>query len=358
MNTKYKYNPDYAVPPGATLQETIEDYSITQTELAKRLGRSGKSINRVINGKEPLTPQLALQLERILSIPASFWNSLEKNYREILHKLEDEKKMEEEAEEVKKFPYAELANLGLVEKTRKKNVKAENLLRYFAVASFSQIPVVEAAGFRIANNNNISFESLAAWLRHGEIASRQIATNNFDAKKLRENITVFKEFTKYKLDSTFLKLKAICAECGVAVVISPYLSKTRICGAVRWMSPEKPLLQLSTSSKQNDILWFTFFHELFHIFYSNKTETFIEFDNHSSTAGEIKADNWAANTLVPNNKYQRWIQNNKTLSLKSISDFAEELNIGKDILLGRLQHDKIIDFYKFKNIHKKIKFQF
>ena len=353
MTAKYEYKPDYAVPPGMTLRESIEEYGITQAELAKRLGRSNKSVNRVINGKEPLTPQLALQLERILAIPASFWNSLETNYREMLNKIEEEQKLEEQADKVKDYPYAELAKLGLVEKTRKPKQKAENLLRFFGVADFAQIPVVEAAGFRIAKNKKIPFGSLAAWLRHGEINARKIQTNEFNAKKLRQNISLFRKLTRYNFNNVLSDLKNVCAECGVALVISPYLPKTRVCGAVRWITSDKPLLQLSTFSKQNDIIWFTFFHELFHIFYSKKTETFIEFDNHSSKIEEIKANNWAANILIPENKYQKWLDNN-IISKKTISDFADELNIGKDILLGRLQHDKIIDFYKFKNLHKKI----
>jgi addiction module HigA family antidote len=208
MTAKYKYEPDYAVPPGMTLRESIEEYGITQTELAKRLGRSEKSVNRVIKGKEPLTPQLALQLERILTIPASFWNSLETNYREMLNKIEEEQKLEKQAGEVKNYPYAEMVKLGLVEKTHDKKQKAENLLRFFGVADFSQIPIVEAAGFRIAENKKIPFPSLAAWLRHGEINARQIRTNEFNAKKLRQNIPKFKELTKHNFDNVLSDLIA------------------------------------------------------------------------------------------------------------------------------------------------------
>ena len=34
----YPYEPDYAVPPGATLQETIDSLGMTQRELAVRTG--------------------------------------------------------------------------------------------------------------------------------------------------------------------------------------------------------------------------------------------------------------------------------------------------------------------------------
>ncbi|HDZ84498.1 MAG TPA: DNA-binding protein, partial [Nitrospirae bacterium] len=35
---KYRFDPDYAVPPGASLQETMEALDMTQRELALRTG--------------------------------------------------------------------------------------------------------------------------------------------------------------------------------------------------------------------------------------------------------------------------------------------------------------------------------
>ena len=79
-----KFEPDYTVPPGETLLETIECLGMSQAELARRTGRPVKTINEIIKGKTAITPDTALQLERVLSVPASFWNNLERNYRESL----------------------------------------------------------------------------------------------------------------------------------------------------------------------------------------------------------------------------------------------------------------------------------
>jgi addiction module HigA family antidote len=75
---------DYAVPPGATLLETIEALGISQTDLAARTGRPKKTINEIIHGRAAITADTAIQFERVLGIPASFWLSLEANYREAL----------------------------------------------------------------------------------------------------------------------------------------------------------------------------------------------------------------------------------------------------------------------------------
>ena len=41
------FEPDYAVPPGETLKETIEFLGMTQKELSTRTGLSVQSLNRI-----------------------------------------------------------------------------------------------------------------------------------------------------------------------------------------------------------------------------------------------------------------------------------------------------------------------
>lgn len=54
---------------------------MSQAVLAERTGRSKKTINEIIQGKAAITPDTALQLEKVLGVPASFWNNLERNYQ-------------------------------------------------------------------------------------------------------------------------------------------------------------------------------------------------------------------------------------------------------------------------------------
>ncbi len=57
---------------------------MSQSELARRMGRPVKTINEIVNGKAAITPDTALQLELTLGISATFWNNLEAAYREHL----------------------------------------------------------------------------------------------------------------------------------------------------------------------------------------------------------------------------------------------------------------------------------
>jgi addiction module HigA family antidote len=86
MAANRPYNPDYAVPPGATIRETLEEKGITQGELAKRMCMSRPRVNQIINGKAPLTTWTAFKLECVLDISAAFWQARESSYRKALRK--------------------------------------------------------------------------------------------------------------------------------------------------------------------------------------------------------------------------------------------------------------------------------
>ena len=53
----YKYEPDYAVPPGWILEERLDTRQMSQAEFARRCGRSPKLISDIIAGKSAIQPE-------------------------------------------------------------------------------------------------------------------------------------------------------------------------------------------------------------------------------------------------------------------------------------------------------------
>ena len=85
-----------ATPPGATIREQLKDRGMSQKEFAARMDLSEKRVSKLINGEVQLTPEVAVELETVLGIPARFWNNLEAIYREKLLKVEAENTMDED----------------------------------------------------------------------------------------------------------------------------------------------------------------------------------------------------------------------------------------------------------------------
>lgn len=81
------FSPDYIVTPGEILEETLEARKMKKREFAMRCGRSAKMISQIVAGKAPITPQTAIQFERVLGVSASLWMNLETRYR--LHLARD-----------------------------------------------------------------------------------------------------------------------------------------------------------------------------------------------------------------------------------------------------------------------------
>jgi HTH-type transcriptional regulator / antitoxin HigA len=82
--TQNQYVPDTVSSPGETLREILEERGMSQAEFAARTGCPKKTINEIIRGKTAITPETAIQFERVLRPPARFWNQRESNYREGL----------------------------------------------------------------------------------------------------------------------------------------------------------------------------------------------------------------------------------------------------------------------------------
>jgi len=80
--------PDVAIPPGETLAEELEARKMTQTELARQMGRPIQAVNEIVRGKKEITARTALQLEDVLGTPAHVWLGLESDYRLTKARLE------------------------------------------------------------------------------------------------------------------------------------------------------------------------------------------------------------------------------------------------------------------------------
>lgn len=78
-----EYNPDYVSPPGDTLLELMGMRRISRPGLAKVLGFPLFLLNEIIEGKAPISPEIARRLEKILVKPtAEYWLRREQLYRE------------------------------------------------------------------------------------------------------------------------------------------------------------------------------------------------------------------------------------------------------------------------------------
>jgi HTH-type transcriptional regulator/antitoxin HigA len=117
------------------------------------------------------------------------------------------------------------------------------------------------------------------------------------------------------------------------------------------------LIQVSDLNKKEDIFWFTLFHELGHVLkhlYNKKKVSFIDLENEEKNEFEIEADNFAKNTLIPDDLYNSFVSSD--LSDVNIQTFAQKIGVHQGILVGRICKDGLFDFSKASKFRRKIDF--
>ena len=215
-----------AVPPGMTIKEVLEDHHMTQKELAARLGLSEKHISKLINGEVPLTQDVAIRLERVLDIEASFWNGLEAAYREAILKVEYENSIDEEINFAKPFGYAKLARLGIVPETKKAAEQVNNLQKFFEVASLKHVADEMVMPLVYENIKDMEPDKKSAIYTLVQITkgrARFVEVNPYDAELLEKFIPKIKDLSSEPLITVKEPLKDMLAACGVIIVYLPII---------------------------------------------------------------------------------------------------------------------------------------
>lgn len=340
---RYEFQPDYAVPPGATLQETIDSLGMTQRDLALRMGMATKTINEIAKGKAPITPDTSILLERVTGVPARMWNNLEANYREQLARIADRERLGADLEWLKTIPTKELIARGAIEDVDDKVTLLHSVLRFFGVVSsaqWRQVWMKPEAAFRKSTRFKADLGATATWLRLGELEAQQAKTKPYDRTKFLKALRHIRALTTEPPEVFQPTMMKLCAEAGVLVVFVPEIKRCPTSGAARWLTSEKALIQLSLRYKSNDQFWFSFFHEAGHILDGPKKKIFID-DGGDETERELHANRFTANFLIPADRRAEMC----ALRTKAaVLAFAANVGVAPGIVVGQLQRTKAIPY--------------
>ncbi len=343
------YEPDVAVPPGATIREMLEARGMTQIQLAKRMNRPPNKVNEIIQGKRSITAKTAIDLEITLGLPASFWLEREKAFVLAKARLDAVAEQAVQVPSLPDFPVAAMAKLGWIEKATTDAGKIRGLQTFFGVTSLEQLdsPLLYGTAFRKAESKDSSPFALAAWLRRGELLATAIETEPYSAVKLKNAIAKFRALTLLPPGEVKKELAALCGTFGVAFVVVPQIPKGFVGGAAYWLG-EKPVIQLSCRFKKNDHFWFNFFHELGHILL-HKGKSFFDDFKPDTNAMEKEADAFAQSTLIPDDSMKKLLQRNYK-DAEIVRSFAKWTGIAPGVVVGRLQHDGLLGYDRLSTL--------
>ena len=350
--TNLAYAPAEVSAPGQTLRDLMDERGLSQAELSRRLGRPPQAINEILAGKKEITVDTALELERVLQVPANFWLAREARYREYLARQRDGQRRKAQLPWLETFPLKALQDAGALPQGRlsvgMKEDMVDHLLRFFGVASpdgwTGQYNSMQAQFRRARPEQQTNAAAITAWLRMGELAAAKLATADYSAVALEAEVPALRALTQRDASVIGTELIRRCAAVGVALVFVPALPGTHVSGVARWLGG-KPLIQLSLLGKRNDGFWFSFFHEVGHILKHPQRAVFLDDAPSGDTvlsSEEQEANRFATDVLIP--RAQQSALDHIDLTAAKVSAFAKAISVHPGVVVGQLQHRKRIGY--------------
>ncbi len=348
---RFAYEPDYVTEPGAILQETIDGLGITQKEFAARTGYTTKHVNQLITGKARLTPDAAVRLERVTRVPARFWNNLETQYQDRKARLLANDTIEVDLVWLKTIPTRELIKRSAIPLPATPAETLEATLSFFGVASVAawkagwskhQIAFRKSAG----SGADDCTGGIAAWVRLAELTAAKIDCETYDAVRFKSALQQIRSLTMAEPAKFVPEMRTLFAAAGVALALVPEIPGSRVSGAARWLTPFKAMIAINLRGKRNDKFWFTLFHEAGHLLNDRHDEVFVDVD-YADDPREKAANQFARDLLIPPER-ARYLRDLK--SKVAVRHFARGIGVHPAIVVGRLQHEKIIPFNQMHDL--------
>lgn len=353
---------DLAIPPGELLEEELKARGMSQKELSLRTGRPEQTISEIINGRKSITEDTALELEKVLAIPAHIWVNLEADYHLTLARNRDREALERQEDWLGYFPVKQLGLRGYITVARDKQKVLASILQFFGVASFSALIAREQAllgQYRMTQRAEaqVSKGALWAWLRIGANEARAMQLPAYHEGRFRRALREIRPLTTLPIADAVKKARILCAEAGVALVPVQEFPKSGANGVTRWLASDRAMIQLSTRFNWADIFWFTFYHEAKHVLDREKKLAIVDLKGerriNATPKVEEKANEFARDMLIPLEDWSEFVARDPQ-SAVAVNRFAGIVGIAPGIVVGRLQYEKRIPYKNLNGLRKRI----
>ena len=339
-----EYRPSYASHPGQTLRESLGSFGMTQSELARRMGRPLKTINEIIKGKAAITPDTAVQLETVLGVPANFWLDRQTQFDESAARRRRLAELRHFVSWADRFPIREMRKRLEFPRHKDRIRLVQELLSFFGVAS----PAEWKTSWNVLNelhahghNAGIDKEALSVWLRFGEIRAQSTTCGDFNRTAFKDSLREIRKLTTDAPGAFVPKMIEMCASGGVALVLVPDIPRTHVRSAIRWLTPQKAIIQQCLGHRATDQFWFDFYHDAAHILKNTRERLILETGDGEHLPREQEADQFAADFLIPPGKYGVF-KKRARFTKTSVLDFARSIGIAPGIVVGRLQKEGLL----------------
>ena len=325
--------------PLAAIRFRMEQAELTPRDLIPFIGSRAK-VSEVLSGKRPLTMQMARALHANLGIPADVL--LQQPGAELTSALD--------GIDWKRFPLAEMAKRGWIERRQNLKDHAEEIMRDLIRRAGGE-HALPTALYRKNDHARANAKTdpyaLRAWC--WEVLARANATKLPAAYKPGTvTLGFLRRVARLSWSSDGPRLaQEFLAKHGIHLVCLEHLPRTHLDGAAFQLADGSPVIGLTLRYDRLDNFWFCLLHELAHIgrhMANTRNEAFIDdltlrdVEGVQRDSKENEADQWAEEGLIPAEEW-RTSRVRDNPSPLAVMELAQRLEIHPAIVAGRVRHE-------------------
>ncbi len=342
--------PDWFSKPGDTVRVLIQRRGVDVHELASSLDGGLQSLRGILAGTYAIEDKSASVLAAHLGGTKRFWLQRQTNYELALERAVQSALLEDTAEWLARVPSPEPKRRGPLSDVRRA-IEVRQRLTYFSVGTLDAWDVRygnlhNTARYRTTKTFETNNSAVLLWLRRAELEADLLPTRSWNPDELRKRLGLIRSLTRHREPKVFFpRLRALCAEAGVAVVGLPAPTGCRASGASRMIAPDKAMIILSFRYRADDQFWFTVFHEIGHLLLHTGRSFVDDGSVDSSDACEEEANRFASSQIITDAEVLDLTRT--PLAWKSIVRFSSSAKLSPGLVLGQLQHRGIVDHRRF-----------
>lgn len=202
---------------------------------------------------------------------------------------------------------------------------------------------------------NVSYKEKVlknAWIRLAYELSKKQKCGEYNDKAFKSSLILLKRLSHTHVGTLIPNLEMTLNESGVKLIVLPYLRESKLRGFTKYLANENCyLIAVNDCGKSLDRFYFALFHEISHILLADNKSMKLTY-NDSTDLEEARVDKFAANLLIDQNLYERFIAK-QSFNLASILFFAKLCDIDPSLVIARLQKDGYIPYTYFNEYKKK-----
>lgn len=344
--------------PGIFLKNELESRGIKQKDFADELQVSHSQLNEIVNGKRSISADFAILLEAALKIKALLWLNMQTRYDldQSRHKTANPitSRLERWSTIRNLIPYNFFKKQNVLTGDIVKDEKTiQEIYRLSKIEELpSRIAVLETSErYRKTESRAVNKTNLTGWLNLVDYRARdQKEVNSFSVRKKEELIQKLR--ITFSEPNVIENTQRLLNEAGIKFVIQEKPEQTPVDGVAFWCD-KHPTIGMTRRYNRLDNFAFTLFHELGHVYLHGEKikkanlsidsiDNLDDYSHITKSKEEVEANEFAANSLIPQDAWDRFNREHYKFSDIAIEEFADEIEIHPAIVVGRLRFENPI----------------